>query len=81
MVDLMCYLKNLLFFDIPLLYYYANLNSSILCCPFSGGIYLSFSISSSILTTFKLFCEVFGVFVILSTILLPTKSPVSSAVF
>ena len=32
MVDLMCCLTNFLFFDIPLLYCYPNLNSSIICC-------------------------------------------------
>ena len=37
-------LTNLLFFDIPLLYY-VNLNSSIICCLFSGDIYLSFGFS------------------------------------
>ena len=43
MVDLMYCLTNLLFFDIPLLYY-VNLNSSITCCLSSGDIYLSFGI-------------------------------------
>ena len=28
------------FFDIPLLYYYTNLNSSIICCLCSGDIYI-----------------------------------------
>ena len=35
-------LTNLLFFDILLLYCYANLNSSIICCLSSGDIYLLF---------------------------------------
>ena len=86
MVDLMYCLTNLLFFDIPLSYYYyyyyyyycTNLNSSIISCIFSGDIYLSFGISSSLLTTFKLFFEDF---VILSAILLSIKAPVASAVF
>ena len=33
-------ISNLLFFDIPLSYYYTNLNSSIICCLFSGDMYL-----------------------------------------
>ena len=78
MVDLMYYLINLLFFDIPLLYYHTNLNSSIICCLFSGDIYLSFGISNS-----STFCECnsledfFEIFLILSAILLPIKSPVA----
>ena len=41
MVDLMiCRLKNLLFFDILLLYCDTNLNSSIICCIFSCNMYL-----------------------------------------
>ena len=83
MVDLMHCLTNLLFFDIPLLYYYTNLNSSIICCLFSGDMYLSFGASDSSLAS--LFCErledFFKTLVILSAILLPIKSPVASAVF
>ena len=56
MVDLMHYLTSLLFFDIPLLCYYINLNSSIICCIFSVDIYLSFGISISLLALSKLFC-------------------------
>ena len=41
----MHYLSNLLFFGIPLSYYYINLNSSIICCLSFGDIYLSFGIS------------------------------------
>ena len=81
MIDLKCYLTNLLFLDIALLYYYTSINSSISCCIFSGNICLSFSMSSSLLIVFKLFCEVFETFVILPAILLPTESPVASAVF
>ena len=41
----MHYLSNLLFFGIPLLYYYINLNLSINCCLSCGDIYLPFGIS------------------------------------
>ena len=73
MVDLICCLLTLLFFDISLLYYYTNLNSSIICCLFSGDIYLSFGIFISFLASFKLFfeCNFFETLVILSAILLP----------
>ena len=87
MVDLMhfiCWLlKNLLFFDIPLLYYYNTLNSSIICCLFSGDMCLCFGVCDSSLAS--LFCERFQDFfetlVILSAIFLPIKSPIASAVF
>ena len=83
MVDLMHCLTNSLFFDIPLLHYYTSLNSSIICCLFSGDIYLSFGVSDSSLAS--LFCEciedLFETLVILSAILLPIKPPVASAVF
>ena len=52
-----------------LLYYYTILHSFII----SGDINLSLGIYSSLLTAFKLFCEVFGTFVVLSAILLPNK--------
>ena len=85
MVDLMYCLTNLLFYDVPLLYYYANLNSSKIYGLFSGGIYLSFGISVSFLPVFKcnsFECIFFGDFeTLLSAILLPIKSPVASAVF
>ena len=77
MVDLIYCLTNLLFFDVSLLYY-TNLNSSIICCLFSGDIYLSFGISNSFLSVFELFFEAFFV---LSAISLPVKSPFASAVF
>ena len=76
----MHHLSNLLFFGIPLLYYYINLNSSIICSFSCGDIYLSLGIS--ILASFE--CkslDFFDVLVILSAILLPIKSPVASAVF
>ena len=41
----MYHLSNLLFFGIPLLCYYINLNSSIICCLSFGDKYLSFGIS------------------------------------
>ena len=77
----MYYLTNLLFFDIPLLYYYINLRSSIIK---SGNIYLSLGIYLlySFATVSELFCcKVFETFEILSTILLQIKSPVASAIF
>ena len=82
----MHHLSNLLFFGIPLLYYYINLNSSISCCLFCGDIYLPFGIS--LLASFE--CnsfegnslgKFFETLVILSAVLLPIKSPVASAVF
>ena len=56
MVDLIYCVVNVLFFDIPLLYYYTNLNSSMICCLFSGDMYLSFGFSLSALS--KLFLNV-----------------------
>ena len=64
--------------------YYIKFRSSIICCPFSRDLYLSFgiSLSSSIFSVFKLFCgELLETFVILYTNLLPIKSLVSAAVF
>ena len=89
MVNLMCCLTNLLFFDIPLLYCYTNLNSSIICCLSSGDMYLSFfSASISLLAPSFFGCnsvehakDFFDAFFILSAILLPIKSPVASVVF
>ena len=74
-------LTNLLLFNIPLSYCYTRLNLSIICYLFSGDVCLSFDISYLPLTAFKLFCNVFSTFKILSVILLPIKSPVASAVF
>ena len=84
MVDLVYCLQNVLFFDIPLLYYYINLRSSIILYLSSGDMYISLGISLlfSFLTISKLFCaEVFETFVILSAILLPNKSLAASVVF
>ena len=82
----MYHLSTLLFSGIPLLYYYINLNSAIICCLSFGDIYLSFGIS--LLASFEsnssscnFFVDFFYVLVILSAILLPIKSPVTSAVF
>ena len=36
----MYFLTHLLFANIPLLLYYVNLNSSIICCLFSGDVYI-----------------------------------------
>ena len=83
MDDLVCYLTNLLFFDILLLDYYINLRSIVLCL-FSEDISLSLGIclSCSIVTVSELFLgEILEAFLILLAILLPLKSPVASAVF
>ena len=90
MIDLMlCRLKNLLFFNIPLLYCYTNLNPSIICCLSSGDMSLFFdtSISSSEWNFLELSDECnsvvdfFETSVILSAILFPIKSTVASTVF
>ena len=84
MVDLMHFLANLLLFDIPLLNYYTNLNSSIICFVYSGDIYFSFGTSISLLTSLLCGCNSFGDFetlVISSAMLLSIKLPVASAVF
>ena len=82
MVDLACYLTNLLFFDIRLLYCYTNLSSSIICCLSSGDIYPFYGTSVSLLTpSFFVECNSIETLAILLAILLPIKSPVASAVF
>ena len=53
-----------------------NLRSSIICCLFSGGMYISSGFSFGFSFSFDLPTEV-----ILPAILFPTKSPVPSAVF
>ena len=79
MVDLINCLTNSLFLDNPLLYYYyASLNSSIICSFFPGDMYLSFGASDPSL--FSGFLDSLETLVTLSTILLPIKSPVASAV-
>ena len=81
-VDWVYYLTNLLYFDIQLLYYYIDLRSSIIFCLSSGDICLSLGISwsCSFVIVSELFCcKALDIFVILSAILLPIKSPVASA--
>ena len=89
MVDLVCYQTNLLFYDIPLLYCYTNLNSTIICCLSSGDMYLFFGTSISLLAS-SFFERVgdFQTLVIFSAIFLPIKlyilpilSPVAFAAF
>ena len=87
----MYHLSKFIFFGIPLLYYYINLNSSIICCLSCGDIYLSFGIS--LLASFEcnsvegnsfgdfFECSCVETLLILSAILLPIKYPVASAVF
>ena len=63
-----------------------NLNSSIICCLSSGDMYLFLGVAISTSSYVSLFCKAFADFffetlVILSAILLPTKSPVASAAF
>ena len=68
MLDLVYCLTNLLFSDIPLLYYCINLESSIIFCLSSGDIYLSLGISllcSFVTVSGFLCCEVFETYVIL----------------
>ena len=63
-----------------------NLNSSIICFPFSGDIYIfsGVAISTSSFSVSLLLCNssesFFETLVILSALLLPIKSPVASAV-
>ena len=78
----MHHLSNLLF-----LYYYINLNLSIICCLSFGDIYLSFGISSlasfdgnSLEFNSSEFNSLDFFHVIFPAILLPIKSPVASAV-
>ena len=84
MVDLVYYLTNLSFFDIPLLYYDINLRSSIFFCFSSRDTYLSLgiSLSFSFVVVSKLLCgEPLETFVVLLAILLPIKSPAILLVF
>ena len=80
MVDLVYYPTNLLFFDIPLLYYCINLRSSVIFYLSSGDILsLSIFLSNPVFfysfsTVSELFCgEIFQNFVIVTAILLPEK--------
>ena len=80
MADLVYCATNILFFDIPLSYYYINLNT--IYCLSSGDLYLSFGISVLLSTVSRVLCsEVCETFVILFSILLSIKLPVVSAFF
>ena len=85
MVDLMCGPTNLLFFDIPLLYCYTNLNPAIIFCLSSGDMHPFFGTSISPWTSSFFECNsvenFFETLVILLAILLPIKPPVASAAF
>ena len=89
MVDLVYYLRSLLFFDIPKLYYYINVRSSTIFSLFFGDVYLSLGISLSspiFSASFIIVPELFSgdvrkTFVILSATLLPIKSAVAPGVF
>ena len=61
MFDFVYCLTNLLFFNIPLLYYYINLRSSIVFCLSSGDICLSLVISYSctFVTVSEFCCDFF----------------------
>ena len=62
MIHLMCYLTNLLFFDIPVLYCYTNLNSSIICCLSSRDMYILFGASISLSASLFFECKSDGDF-------------------
>ena len=87
MVDLVCYLINLLCFLV--FHCYFNLRSSIISCLFSGDMYIYFGISllnpifSVSLSTVSelLYDEVIVSFVIALAFLLLIKLPVAFAVF
>ena len=72
MVDMVFCIKSLLFLVIPL-FYYINLNSSIISCLSSRVMFLSFSISVSLSTVSEVFRG--DVCLILLSTLLPIKSP------
>ena len=71
-------------FDIPLLYCYTNLNSSIICYLSSGDMYLFLGVvlstSTSVSSFGNSFADFFEMLVILSAIFLPIKSPIASTV-
>ena len=77
------FVLNVLVFEIPLLYYYFNLKSSIISCLFSTDIYTSLGILFIILiyNCFRIILLWIFNLLILLEILLPVKSPVASAVF
>ena len=62
MVDFVFFLAHLLFFGIPLLYYYINLRSSVIFCLYSKDTYLFLGISLScsiFFTSFLILSELF----------------------
>ena len=75
MIDLVYCLSNVLFFGIPLTYYYFNLRSSIIFCPVSGNKYLSLRSSLSFSVLFISFITVSELFSgeNLTAALLPVK--------
>ena len=75
--------KFIIFFNFPLWHYCNNFRQWIICCLFSGDIYLSFDISMVLFSICKEGCESFcgEIFVILLAILLPIKLSVDSAAF
>ena len=87
MFDLIHCLTNLLFFDIPLLYCYANLNSSTICFVSPEDMYLFFGksfgldLSASVSSFGNSLVDFFETLVASSAILLPIKSSVPSVVF
>ena len=62
--------SKFIIFNIPVLYYHTNLNSSIICCLYSGDIYLSFGISVLLLASSSRE-DFFERFIFLSAILFP----------
>ena len=78
MIDLVYCLTNVLFFGIPLIYYYFNRRSSITFCPVSGDKYLSLSSSLSCSVLFISFITVSELFCgeNLTAASLPIKWPV-----
>ena len=70
MVDLLHCLKKQLYFAIPFqLYIYINLSSKIICCLFSGDMYLSFGISNKFSAVSSVCMGIIDLLVILSSIL------------
>ena len=84
MVNMGYYLTNLLFFDIPLLYYYIRyqiINNFLSFFWRYMSFFRCFSIFFISNCFWVIFCEFLETFVILSAIVSPIKSPVTSTVF
>ena len=72
-----------------LIFWYSNLRSLIIFCLFAWGIYLSLGVSlwlsifsvTFITISILFYGEILKTFVIILAVLLPTRSPVASAVF